>query len=318
MNTGKAFELFVKRILIWVGFSEVSSDGLYIYDGAAGQMIQGLGETHNADVLLEPPVQTPFYYKTRLLVECKNYKAKVGLNTLRSALGLREDVNHFEPINPAILRARRQQNRRTPPPVYERYTYQVAVASWNGFTAQAQAFAAAYRISLIEFNRLPFWPAFCDAFARDQYYQGHIGNRHVNIADTTETVAELAEQIGRRMAVAITNSGQMLFLYHTTEDTINFDEEYMWHWECPEQPWTLRSGEDEYLFQLPKDIMKIWLNSSTNELELKREAIYCKENHLSSMLVYFRKYNQPMVKMITVNRWELERARAHLENPNRI
>ena len=140
----------------------------------------------------------------------------------------------------------------------------------------------------------------------------------MNIADTTETVAELAEQIGRRMAVAITNSGQMLFLYHTTEDTINFDEEYMLHWECPEQPWTLRSGEDEYLFQLPKDIMKIWLNSSTNELELKREAIYCKENHLSSMLVYFRKNNQPMVKMITVNRWELERARAHLENPNRI
>lgn len=56
MGPGKAFELFVKRILIHIGFSEVVSDGLYIYDGAPGQMIQGLGEAHNADVLLEPPV----------------------------------------------------------------------------------------------------------------------------------------------------------------------------------------------------------------------------------------------------------------------
>ena len=54
MGPGKAFELFVKRILIHIGFSEVVSDGLYIYDGAPGQMIQGLGEAHNADVLLEP------------------------------------------------------------------------------------------------------------------------------------------------------------------------------------------------------------------------------------------------------------------------
>ena len=44
MGPGKAFELFVKRILIHIGFSEVVSDGLYIYDGAPGQMIQGLGE----------------------------------------------------------------------------------------------------------------------------------------------------------------------------------------------------------------------------------------------------------------------------------
>ena len=52
MKSGKAFEIFVKRLLMSVGFSEVVSDGLYIYDAAPGQMIQGLGEAHNADVLL--------------------------------------------------------------------------------------------------------------------------------------------------------------------------------------------------------------------------------------------------------------------------
>lgn len=72
MKKGKAFEIFVKRVLINVGFAEVKSDGFYIFDGAPGQMIQGLGEAHNADVLLEPPVQTPFFNKTRLLIECKD------------------------------------------------------------------------------------------------------------------------------------------------------------------------------------------------------------------------------------------------------
>ena len=90
MKAGKAFEIFVKRLLMSVGFSEVMSDGLYIYDAAPGQMIQGLGEAHNADVLLEPPVQTPFCSLSRLLIECKDYERKVGLNTLRSVLGLRK------------------------------------------------------------------------------------------------------------------------------------------------------------------------------------------------------------------------------------
>ena len=41
MKPGKAFEIFVKRLLMCVGFSEVMSDGLYIYDASPGQMIQG-------------------------------------------------------------------------------------------------------------------------------------------------------------------------------------------------------------------------------------------------------------------------------------
>lgn len=85
MTKGKAFEILVKRFLMNVGFTEIVSDGLYIFDGTAGQMIQGLGEAHNADVLLQPPVQIPFYVPSRILIECKDYKKAVGLNILRSA-----------------------------------------------------------------------------------------------------------------------------------------------------------------------------------------------------------------------------------------
>ena len=40
MKKGKAFELLVERILIHIGFSNVYSDGIYIYNGVAGKMIQ--------------------------------------------------------------------------------------------------------------------------------------------------------------------------------------------------------------------------------------------------------------------------------------
>lgn len=210
MGPGKAFELFVKRILIHIGFSEVVSDGLYIYDGAPGQMIQGLGEAHNADVLLEPPVQTPFYSKTRLLIECKDYRKKISLNVVRSALGLREDINNFNIVDMAELATRRRQNRRANPPVFDRYSYQVAIAALAGFTTQAQEFAATYRIPLTEFNKLPFWSAFCQAIGYDNF---NFNSRRVNfdMIDTENQLLELADRIGQRMAVAIQILGKCYF-----------------------------------------------------------------------------------------------------------
>lgn len=40
MKAGIAFEILVKRILISVGFSEVQSDGTYIYDGSSGSVVK--------------------------------------------------------------------------------------------------------------------------------------------------------------------------------------------------------------------------------------------------------------------------------------
>ena len=196
MEPGKAFEILVKRILVNIGFSEVRSDGLYIYDGAPGQMIQGLGEAHNADVLLEPPVQTPFYSKTRLLIECKNYRTKVSLNVVRSALGLREDINNYNIVDMDELMTRRQQNRRTTPPVFDRYSYQVAIAALAGFTTQAQKFAATYRIPLIEFNKLPFWIDFCNALGYDNlHFNSQKAN--FNMIKSETQLYDLADRISQ-------------------------------------------------------------------------------------------------------------------------
>ena len=114
------------------------------------------------------------------------------------------------------LAARRQQNHQVTPPVFDRYSYQVAIAALEGFTTPAQKFAATYRIPLIEFNKLPFWNGFCEAIG---YEHLHFNSRRINFdtIDSENRLIDLVDRIGKRMAVAITNSGQMLFLYHTRD-----------------------------------------------------------------------------------------------------
>ena len=315
MTPGKSFELLVKHILIDVGFSEVSSDGLYIFDGPAGQMIQGLGEAHNADVLLDPPVQTPFYSKTRLLIECKNYSRKVGLNTVRSVLGLREDINHFDMVDMHELAARRAQNRRGVVSQHDRCSYQVAIAATNGYTTQAQKFAATHRIPLIELTKMPFWEDFRLLLQGSGSYRSQRGDpRNANHQELAvdPRIEELADEVGRKMAVAITNSGQLLFLYRIRGGKTRFEDGYSLHWTDPLKPWRLDTGKCSYLFQLPDSIMKQWLEHSQSELDTKKTAINCKASFLSNMVVYYMDY-QPRIQMISIDRYELEEARKKLD-----
>lgn len=305
MDKGKAFELLVKYILMNVGFSEVNSDGIYIFNGPPGQMIQGLGESHNADVLLEPPVQIPFYSMSRLLVECKCYKQKVGLNTIRGVLGLREDINHFDIVDLNELQTRRQQSRSKNIYNYDRYYYQVAIASTNGFSIQAQNFAATHRIPLIEFNKMPFWRDYIDPF---NITDGFFPESNNNL--TEDTIVEKAAEIGQRMAVAITNLGQILFLYNKDNRNIDFEDYYTLHWHRPRDLWELKTGDNTYLFQLPKDILKAWLDKSVTELDVKRSAINCKAKFLSNMVVYYsNECRQPKIKMISIDIKQLNEAK---------
>lgn len=312
MKKGKAFELFVKRILVMIGFLEVKSDGLYIFDGAPGQMIQGLGEAHNADVLLEPPVQTPFLGSIRLVVECKDYKNKIGLDIIRSALGLRDDINHFDIVDKKELEERRTNWRYGLVHDYERFSYQVAVAAINGFTIPAQNFAATHRIPLIEFDKMSFWGGFNNLLEQIDT----LGDSDLNMTEKAQII-EFAENIGKRIAIAITNTGQLLFLYRMLEglETQNyFSDTYSLHWRDSEQPWELISGEQRYMFQLPNSIMKRWLDNATNDLEMRKNAIYCKKNFMSNMIVYYAQNGKTNIKMISIDKRALNAAKERLNN----
>lgn len=306
MKTGRAFEIFVKRILINVGFLEVQSDDLFVFDGNAGQMVQGLGEAHNADVLLEPPVQTPFIYKTRLLIECKDYSKKVGLNTVRSALGLREDVNRFEIVDKHDLEARRSQRRNGIFKMYDRCIYQVAVASMSGFTAQAQKFAATHHIALIEFDKMNFWMDFKEVL------HSISENEFWNEEEKQEEIIRYADSISEKNAVAITNSGQILFLHREVGRENDFSGEYRLVWVSPQLSWKMGVGGCQYGFQLPDVILKQWINNMSTDLERKREAISIKEKYMSNMIVYYAKNGKPSIGMISIDESHLEDARERL------
>ena len=313
MRPGKALELLMKNILLHIGFSEVRSDNRYIFDGTAGQMIQGLGDAHNADVLLEPPVQTPFYTPTRLLIECKDYIHPVSLNVLRSALGLREDINHFEIVDEAELRVRQRNRRAGIIYSHQRYLYQVAVASASGFSVPAQNFALSHRIPLIEVNKMLFWEEFYNA-ARRTYKYTAITGYHTMAADGRQ-LTDIIDEIASKSAVAITNTGQMLFLYRISNGDTDFDDRYSLYWNSPDEPWILRSGQETYQFQLPKQIQQYWLESSATDLDRKVNAINCKANFFSNMVVYYSgEYGQPKLKMISIDHYELEDALRKLKN----
>lgn len=303
MSSGKLFEIFVRKLMNSIGFSNICSDGLYIFNGSAGQMIQGLGEAHNADVLVEPPVQIPFTAPVRLLIECKDYCSPLGLNIIRSALGLKEDVNHFEIVDSRELINRRGTRRSCITYDYTRYQYQIAVASISGFSTQAQKFALTHRITLIDFTKLPFWKG----------VEKLILHKLPFVVDDSliGEVERLAIEIATKMAIAVLDSGQLLFLYNVSNNEMRFNDHYTLHWENINSLWSLICADNKYVFNLPTLIRNNWLENSSKRT-LQENAIVCKQEFMSSMVVYYTENCVSKIKMISIDKDALNKAKRNL------
>lgn len=116
-------------------------------------MVHGLGEAHNADVLLVPPVTLPLSPSTLLVVECKGYRNNVSLDVIRGAVGLRLDLNAFRQLSAESIEHRVKGGRRLVP---EHFPYfHVGVASLYGFSGPAQHYAAAHHVELLDYSKLP-------------------------------------------------------------------------------------------------------------------------------------------------------------------
>ncbi|MBN1366535.1 MAG: hypothetical protein JW967_01230 [Dehalococcoidales bacterium] len=147
---GALFEYLIRKLLANCGFFSVQPDNIYTFERHPLFFINGRGAAHDADVLMEPPIQMPFGYPTRLLFECKAYDSKAGLPIVRNALGLKYDINEFEIVTKKSL-LERQNNLRASYAVENRnrYVYQVGVASAEGFSKNAFEFAANNKIPLL-------------------------------------------------------------------------------------------------------------------------------------------------------------------------
>ena len=186
-----------------------------------------------------------------------------------------------------------------------RYTYQLAVASTSGFTACAQEFAATHRISLIEFDKLPFWNELMEILGEDK--------ENVDIEE--DKLKKIVKQISSHMAVAITNIGQLLFLCcQNGNEEVDFEtNEYDISFKNKNESWTLKCGNKEYSFQLPEHIAESWIEYSEYEIKRKKEVIESTEKPVSNMIVYYRRNEKPVIKMLSIDEDKLQEARKKLD-----
>jgi hypothetical protein len=105
-----------------------------------GLLVRGRGADHQADVLGEFTFVPPFSLPIRLFVEAKYRNAARGLQVLRNAHGVVRDVNENFVRRSAAGRPRR------------RYQYLYSLFSTSGFTANAQEYAIAHQICLVDLS----------------------------------------------------------------------------------------------------------------------------------------------------------------------
>jgi hypothetical protein len=113
---------------------------------AAGLTVRGRGADHQVDVLGEFAFTPPFSLPIRMFLEAKYLRrgSPVGLSVVRNAWATIMDIND------------NQSGDLNHPG--RRYRYVYTLFSRSGFSAQAQQFAAAHQISLVDLSTSAFAP----------------------------------------------------------------------------------------------------------------------------------------------------------------
>lgn len=102
--------------------------------------VRGRGTTHQVDVLGQFAYTPAFSLPVRLFLEAKFHMRPCRIEAVRNALGVIEDVNQNYTTDPDSSRPRR------------RFQYCYSLFSTSGFTNDAQDFAIAHQISLVDLS----------------------------------------------------------------------------------------------------------------------------------------------------------------------
>ena len=97
-------------------------------------------------------------------------------------------------------------------------------------------------------------------------------------------------------------------------EEVDFEtNEYDISFKNKNEPWTLKCGNKEYLFQLPEHIAESWIEYSEYEIKRKKEVIESTEKPVSNMIVYYRCNEKPVIKMLSIDEKKLQEARKKLD-----
>jgi hypothetical protein len=331
---GSLLEYIVRRLLLNCGFTNVVPDGLLIFKRSGLTMINGKGAAHDADVLMNPPIQMPFSYPSRLNFECKAYKEKSGLPIIRNALGLRYDINNFEVITRQHLDERMNNRRSTFSAIdnRQRFNYQVGVASVEDFTRPAFEFAANNKIPLLSLRW--FLPDdICDSFheitdtyvsdyssqqIRDllSFLKGERNNNGQRFIEETESIFKriynTIEEIENRVLIGLLESGDLLFLFSQNIDAMRYVSDHpiplntQFHYEKRDLDyWSLTINEDQNVkfgFYLPINIVKMWENQNFD----RDTAVRIKAQMFSKVFVFIKNSEIPF-RILKIDRMWLDK-----------
>lgn len=148
----------LEEVLAWLlrssGFEVLTADDdqdkdpwKVLKEDKNGLLVRGRGAWHQVDALGQFRYVPPFSLPVRLFVEAKYLAGRVGLPTVRNGHGVIHDVNEAETTT---LSAPGTGRPRT------RYRYSYAIFSTSGFTPEAQDYALAHQISLIDLSAPDF------------------------------------------------------------------------------------------------------------------------------------------------------------------
>ncbi|MDW7615200.1 hypothetical protein SC499_10805 [Peribacillus simplex] len=116
-------------------------DPIELRNRGNGLVVVGRGGEHQADVLGQLLWIPTFTYPIRLFIEAKFKNSKVGIDIVRNAIGIVDDLNqNYSPMT--------DSNRI----LVKRYSYNFAIFSTAGFSKNAVDMAIAHKISLIDLS----------------------------------------------------------------------------------------------------------------------------------------------------------------------
>ena len=161
---GYLLEIEIAKYLKMNGYYIISStdsivtNNINLSKQGNGLNVLGRGGWAQVDALGELKIATPFMNPIRLLVEAKYYKGAVGVDVIRKSVGILEDINTN--YSPATLIEYKKGNASGGEynighyirEFGAKYDYKYAICSANGFTKDAENFALAHGIYLIDLN----------------------------------------------------------------------------------------------------------------------------------------------------------------------
>lgn len=247
---GALLEYIIRQILKKCGFTNVKADGLYTFESRGLFFINGKGSAHDADILMNPPIQMPFGYPSQLIFECKAYGTITKLPIVRNALGLRNDINDFEIVTKSFIKARKN-NRRASLAIENRnrYFFQVGVASVNDFTKPAEEFAINNKIPIfslkwfLDQRSIEKFNTITDSEINNNYNEDEINNLYSffknrdgdlrtieyglarNLLQSNNKIAQIIEAVNERLRnayIGLLETGDMFFLYKS--GGVNLDD----------------------------------------------------------------------------------------------